>query len=133
MAVRSGKRRWPWAAAIAVSVPILVVAGWWLVRGISAFAGRPLSDQDSIASVTSMVTGAAALLVALASLVVAVLQLRRDRIPDPPTGPVQSGTAKDEGRLFMVANGDIHVHETGKPDTRPDENRGPHDGKRGSV
>lgn len=138
MAVRSGKRRWPWAAAIAVSVPVLVVAGWWLVRGISAFAGRPLSDQDSIASVTSMVTGAAALLVALASLAVAVLQLRRDRTPEATTGTVQSGTvqsgtAKDEGRLFMVANGDIHVHETGKPDTRPDEDRGPRDGERGSV
>ncbi|WP_406689804.1 hypothetical protein REH65_28100 [Saccharopolyspora sp. ID03-671] len=60
---------------------------------------------------TSMVIGAAALLVALASLVVAVLQLRADRKPESSGGSVQIGTAEDRGRLFMVSGGDVHVHE----------------------
>lgn len=106
-----GRRRWPWAAAAAVSVLFLVFGGWWLAGQVSAFTRRPLSDQDSLASVTSMVIGAAALLVALASLVVAVLQLRRDRQSAESGGSLQIGTAKDGGRLFMVADGDVHVHE----------------------
>lgn len=106
-----GRRRWPWAAAAAVSVLVLVFGGWWLTGQVSAFTRRPLSDQDSLASVTSMVIGAAALLVALASLVVAVLQLRRDRPSAESGGSLQIGTAKDGGRLFMVADGDVHVHE----------------------
>lgn len=114
MANRSGRRRWPWLAAAAVSVLVLTAGGWWLVGQVAAFATRPLSDQDSLASVTSMFIGGAALLVALASLVVAVLQLRRDGAPTAPEsdGSVQIGTAKDGGRLFMVADGDVHVHET---------------------
>lgn len=98
-------------AAASVSVLVLVIGGWWLGGQVSAFARRPLSDQDSLASVTSMFIGAAALLVALASLVVAVLQLRRDRGTAESGGPVQIGTAKDGGRLFMVTDGDVHVHE----------------------
>ncbi|RRO17960.1 hypothetical protein EIL87_06735 [Saccharopolyspora rhizosphaerae] len=115
MADRGG-RRWPWVAAAAVSVVVLVVGGWWLVDQVSAFGRRPLSDQDSIASVTSMVIGAAALLVAMASLVVAVLQLRRERTSAGSGGSVQVGTAQDGGRLFMVADGDVHLHG-------PDEHR----------
>ncbi|WP_406689805.1 hypothetical protein REH65_28105 [Saccharopolyspora sp. ID03-671] len=42
MAVRSGKRRWPWAAAATGSVLVLGLAGWWLTGQVADFARRPL-------------------------------------------------------------------------------------------
>ncbi|EQD82748.1 hypothetical protein A8924_3237 [Saccharopolyspora erythraea NRRL 2338] len=113
------RRRWPWAVFGAVCALAVACLAVWLGGEIVAYSRRPLSDQDSLASVTSMFIGGAALVVSVASLVVAALQLRqgarriRSRESGEPTpgSTVQIGTASDGGRLFQVAHGDVHFHD----------------------
>ncbi|WP_249124020.1 hypothetical protein [Saccharopolyspora erythraea] len=118
------RRRWPWAVFGAVSALAVAGVAVWLGGEIVSYSRRPLSDQDSLASVTSMFIGGAALLVSAGSLVLAALQLRQgarqarsreSREPQPespqPGGTVQIGTASDGGRLFQVAHGDVHLHD----------------------
>jgi hypothetical protein len=84
---RQRRRRWVLCGVISALVLVGIVT--WLVRLLVIYLQQPLTAQDSYTNVMSMFIGAVALLVSIASLIVAVLQLRHGtrNIPSAPVVP----------------------------------------------
>jgi hypothetical protein len=106
----------------------VVAAGWWLTDSIVTVASRE-QEQLTLADRLSIFIGVASLLAALASLVVAFLQLRDSRkLAVPAGGPSlppgsrvrQDITATTPGAIAQgVMFGTIQNSFTGQPDELP--------------
>jgi hypothetical protein len=118
------RRRWPWFVGVVVSLLVLATAGVWLT--IVLIEGQGGSTRGGQASGVGL--GIGGLLVALASLVVSIMQLRHAHQATPLDGARQripSGarirqdvTASVPGAIAQgVIGGDIH-NRFERPDLR---------------
>lgn len=110
---RPGRPTWLLVGALGTAT---VLGGAFTLRGpVVAFFGRPLDEQDKLASVVSMVVGIVALVVAVVGLVWSVVAARRERPvprhdqPEPASSiTVQNVRAEGGGVSSAAMNGDVN-------------------------
>lgn len=111
---RRHAQRWVWQILALAGLVGAVLAGVWLASLLPAYFHQSLNDQNAQAGVVSMFTGAAALLVSIAALIVAMLQLRQRSRSAKPVEQL----APDERRERDVRDRLRRLKRMDDPDTR---------------